>query len=127
MHFLNGKEKSRIRWLKKVAETVHRSYAILFRTAELFLYHRKRVRRTSEEWFSLETEFWCDKCNRFVEYHKDKDVIECRCGEKEASKTYSCLIPRGPLTIPLVLCERACARTGEEVKRICIWSLGHFR
>ena len=46
----------------------------------------EEVRRTSEEWFSLETEFWCDKCNHFVEYHKDKDVIECRCGEKKLVK-----------------------------------------
>jgi len=35
------------------------------------------------EWFSLENEFWCDQCNHFVEYHKSKDSIECKCCEKK--------------------------------------------
>ncbi len=41
------------------------------------------IRRATDEWFSLEVEFWCDKCNHFVEYHKSKDVIECKCGKKK--------------------------------------------
>lgn len=41
------------------------------------------IKRASDEWFSLEAEFWCDKCNHFIEYHKSKDKFECRCGNKK--------------------------------------------
>ncbi len=41
------------------------------------------IKRASDEWFSLEVEFWCDQCNHFVEYHKSKDKIECHCGKKK--------------------------------------------
>lgn len=41
------------------------------------------IQRAAEEWFSLESEFWCDQCNRFVEYHLSKDKIECKCGAKK--------------------------------------------
>ncbi len=44
------------------------------------------IKRASNEWFSLEVEFWCDKCNHFVKYHKSKDVIECQCGKKKLEK-----------------------------------------
>lgn len=41
------------------------------------------IKRASDEWFSLEADFWCDQCNQFVEYQKNKDVIECHCGAKK--------------------------------------------
>lgn len=44
------------------------------------------IKRASDEWFSLEAEFWCDQCNHFVEYHKSKDKIECQCGKKKLGK-----------------------------------------
>ncbi len=50
----------------------------------------EEVRRTADEWFTLEAEFWCDKCNQFVEYQEGKDIIECYCGKKklEAPKVF---------------------------------------
>jgi hypothetical protein len=42
----------------------------------------QEIKRASDEWFSLESKFWCDQCNHFVEYHKSKDKIECRCSKK---------------------------------------------
>jgi hypothetical protein len=41
----------------------------------------EEVKRAAEEWFALEAEFWCDKCNHFVKYDKTKDSIECQCGK----------------------------------------------
>ena len=41
------------------------------------------IKRASDEWFSLESEFLCGECNHFVEYHKSKDKFECRCGKKK--------------------------------------------
>lgn len=46
----------------------------------------EEVKRTAEEWFALEAEFWCNKCNHFVKYRKDKDTIECQCGDKKLVK-----------------------------------------
>lgn len=46
----------------------------------------EEVKRTATEWFALEAEFWCDKCNHFVEYRKEKDAIECQCGAKKLEK-----------------------------------------
>lgn len=43
----------------------------------------QEIKQASNEWFSLESEFWCDDCNRFVEYQKSKDKIECYCGKKK--------------------------------------------
>ena len=51
----------------------------------------QEVKRAADEWFSLEKEFWCDQCNRFVEYHRSKDAIECQCGLKKLAKAYSVL------------------------------------
>jgi len=46
----------------------------------------EEVRKTAEEWFALEAELRCGKCNHFVEYRRDKDTIECQCGEKKLTK-----------------------------------------
>ena len=49
----------------------------------------QEVKRAADEWFSLESEFWCDRCNRFVEHHRSKDSIECQCGLKKLAKEAS--------------------------------------
>lgn len=43
----------------------------------------EEIRRASDVWFSLEAEFWCDKCTLFVEYQESKKVIECRCSSRK--------------------------------------------
>ena len=47
----------------------------------------QEIKRASDEWFSLESKFWCNQCNHFVEYHRTKDVIECQCGKMKLEKT----------------------------------------
>ena len=37
------------------------------------------VKRAIEEWQKVDVELWCSTCNKYVEYIKSKDVIECRC------------------------------------------------
>lgn len=43
----------------------------------------EEIRRASDVWFSLEAEFWCDKCTLFVEYQESKKTIECRCSNRK--------------------------------------------
>lgn len=38
------------------------------------------VKRAISEWLKLEQALWCSSCNKFVEYKRDRDQIECRCG-----------------------------------------------
>jgi 16S rRNA G966 N2-methylase RsmD len=44
------------------------------------------VRRAIEEWLKLEKALWCSSCNKFVEYKRDRDQIECRCGKLKLEK-----------------------------------------
>lgn len=39
------------------------------------------VKRAISEWLKLEQALWCSSCNKFVEYKRERDQIECRCGE----------------------------------------------
>ncbi|MHA1169157.1 MAG: AAA family ATPase [Candidatus Hodarchaeales archaeon] len=41
----------------------------------------QEIQRAAKEWFSFEDLLWCSNCNRFTEYHRQKDSIECRCGQ----------------------------------------------
>ncbi len=46
----------------------------------------EEVKEAAKEWFELEEEFWCPKCNQFVKYITDTNTIECRCGDKKLVK-----------------------------------------
>ena len=74
--------------VEKVAEAkkfapILRNFVSHSRTASI---SPEEVKRTAKEWFALEAEFWCAKCNHFVEYRKDKDAIECQCGAKKLER-----------------------------------------
>jgi len=45
------------------------------------------VRFAMEKWFLLEKDLFCSICNRYIEYIKEKDSIECRCGELKVDKS----------------------------------------
>ncbi|MCX5693520.1 MAG: hypothetical protein NT014_00040 [Candidatus Omnitrophica bacterium] len=47
----------------------------------------EEVRRAIEEWEKADLELFCKVCNRYVEYNKDKDAIECHCGNLKLLKT----------------------------------------
>lgn len=40
----------------------------------------EEVKRAMEEWQKVDTKLWCSNCNKYVEYVKNKDAIECKCG-----------------------------------------------
>lgn len=44
------------------------------------------VRRAIEEWLKFENSLLCTSCNRFVEYKKEREQIECRCGQLKLEK-----------------------------------------
>lgn len=44
------------------------------------------VQRAIEEWTKVEEEMFCKGCNRFVEYKRDRNQIECRCGQLKLEK-----------------------------------------
>lgn len=44
------------------------------------------VQRAIEEWMKVEDELFCKECHRFVEYKRDRNQIECRCGKTKLDK-----------------------------------------
>lgn len=44
------------------------------------------VRRAIEEWLKFENSLLCTSCNRFVEYKREREQIECRCGQLRLEK-----------------------------------------
>ena len=45
------------------------------------------VKLAMEKWFTLEKDLFCSHCNRYVEYIREKDSMECRCGELKIDKS----------------------------------------
>ena len=69
----------------KKYEPILRNFVSHARTNSPTSVSPQEIKRAAEEWFKLEKELWCDKCHQFVEYYKDKDSIECGCGNLKIS------------------------------------------
>src|SRR3989338_3032264 len=67
----------------KKYEPVLRNFVVHARNNQPASVSPEEIRRAADEWFSFEAEFWCDKCNRFVEYQENKQTIECKCGNRK--------------------------------------------
>ena len=67
----------------KKYEPILRNFVSHARTSSPTSVSAQEIKRAAEEWFKLETEFWCGDCRQFVEYHQTKDSIECECGKKK--------------------------------------------
>lgn len=46
----------------------------------------QEVKRALDEWMKLENALWCTSCNKFVEYKRDRNEIECKCGQIKLEK-----------------------------------------
>ncbi len=70
----------------KKYEPVLRNFTAHARSNSASTVSPTEVKRAMEEWFILEEDLWCPDCNRYVEYHRSKDAIECKCGKKKLEK-----------------------------------------